>query len=238
MIGKDILSFWLGQVIPSRCLGCGAPSSALLCNRCLEAVKVISGSCARCGLPYPENVPICGACVGKRLYLDSVISLYIYQSPLKEVIHRWKYLRSYRAWNLLRDLFLSAIEAKKETLRALSVHAVVPVPLHWSRRWVREFNQSKMLSILVGDFLSIPVMEAVKRVRYTPPQRGSSYHKRKENIQGAFALKEEVRGKRILLVDDVATTLATASEIGRILAKGGASEVHLLVLARTVKAGS
>ena len=199
---------------------------------------MIGGSCARCGLPYPENVPICGACVGKRLYLDSVISLYIYQSPLKEVIHRWKYLRSYRAWNLLRDLFLSAIEAKKETLRALSVHAVVPVPLHWSRRWVREFNQSKMLSILVGDFLSIPVMEAVKRVRYTPPQRGSSYHKRKENIQGAFALKEEVRGKRILLVDDVATTLATASEIGRILAKGGASEVHLLVLARTVKAGS
>lgn len=195
----------------------------------------MDGSCARCGLPYPQNVPICGACVGKRLYLDSVVSLYPYQSPLKEVIHRWKYHRSFRSWNLLRNLFLSALEAKEEVLRAISAHVVVPVPLHWRRRWVREFNQSEMLSALVGEFLSIPVVEAVKRVRHTPYQRASSFHKRKENIRGAFALKEEVRGKRVLLVDDVATTLATASEIGRVLVKGGASEVHLLVLARVAK---
>jgi len=120
-------------------------------------------------------------------------------------------------------------------VRALSAHVVVPVPLHWRRRWVREFNQSEMLSALVGDFLSIPVVEAVKRVRHTPPQRASSFQKRKENIRGALALKEEVKGKRVLLADDVATTLATASEMGRVLVKGGASEVHLLVLARVVK---
>jgi ComF family protein len=195
----------------------------------------MDGSCARCGLPYPQNVPICGACVGKRLYLDSVVSPYLYQSPLKEVIQRWKYHRSFRSWNLLRNLFLSALEAKGEVLRALSAHVVVPVPLHWRRRWVREFNQSEMLSALAGDFLSISVMEAVRRVRHTPPQRASSFQKRKENIRGAFALKEEVKGKRVLLVDDVATTLATASEMGRVLVKGGASEVHLLVLARVVR---
>ncbi len=195
----------------------------------------MEGTCARCGLPYPQNVPICGACVGKRFYLDSVVSLYLYRSPLKEVIHRWKYHRSHRSWVLVRDLFLSALEAKGEVLKALSAHGVVPVPLHWRRRWVREFNQSKMIGALAGDFLSLPVMEAVKRVRHTPPQRASSFRRRQENIRGAFVLTENVKGKSILVVDDVATTLATASEIGRVLMKGGALEVHLLVLARAVR---
>ncbi len=127
------------------------------------------------------------------------------------------------------------MEAKKEKIEAISPHLVVPVPLHWRRKWTREFNQSALLSSLAGKLLSVPVEEAVKRIRHTSPQRGSSFRERKKNIKGAFALKGEVRGKRIIIVDDVATTLATASEIGRTLEKGGALEVHLLVLARVEK---
>ena len=134
---------------------------------------------------------------------------------------------------MLKALLREGLARKGEALRGLGLQGVVPVPLHWTRRWTREFNQSLFLARVVAEEFSLPLEEgAVRRVRPTPHQTGLSARERRRNLRGAFRVVGDVKGKGLLLVDDVATTLSTASEVARTLAKGGAREIHLLVLAR------
>ena len=233
MVGKALLSPLLDLVMPLRCRGCGSPSQEVLCGPCAGQVVFLENACARCGLPYDAPVPICGQCVDRRLYLDSVVSLYLYAPPLSSLVQGWKFHRDGLAWECLLDLFRKGLARKGPVLKGLDLDAVIPVPLHWTRRWSREFNQSLFLGREVAEVLSLPLMEGgVKRVRPTPHQTGLSARERRRNLQGAFKVMEEVKGLSLLLVDDVATTLSTASEVARELTKAGAREVHLLVLAR------
>ncbi len=233
MISKDLFISLLNRVVPSRCRGCGGPSAQGLCQACRDGVVFLEATCTRCGLPYDREVPICGRCVGKRLYLDSVVALYLYAPPVKDLIHGWKYYRDGRSWEAIQELLLNGLERRELVLKALALDGVVPVPLHWRRQWSREFNQSLFLAEEVADFLRVPLMDGiVKRVRHTPHQMGLSAGERMRNLKGAFSLKGDVAGKVLLLVDDVATTLATASQVARALVEGGARGVHLLVLAR------
>lgn len=236
MVIRGVANLFFDTFFPSRCLSCGESSSGLLCKSCEEGLEEIEQYCTRCGRPSPWGiVPICGWCVDKNLFLESTISLYYYISPLKEVIHAWKYRRSVRAWSLLKDLLHQGLKKREASLKRIHPELVVPVPLHWRRKWIREFNQSALLSEEVATFLSIPSYPAIARVRHTKPQFSLPPAKRKTNIKDAFVLKGEVRGKVIFLIDDIATTLSTASEIARILRKGGAREIHLLTLARAVE---
>jgi len=235
MISKDLFISLLNGVMPSRCRGCGEPSDQGLCQTCREKVVFLEATCARCGLPYDREVPICGKCVGRRLYLDSVVALYLYAPPVRDLLHHWKYSRDWRSWEMIRALLVDGLKRREEGLKALRLDGIVPVPLHWRRQWGREFNQSLFLAREVAEFLSLPLMDGVvDRVRHTPHQMGLSAVERRRNLRGAFSLRGGVRGKALMLVDDVATTLTTASEVARILVKGGAREVHLLVLARAV----
>jgi len=235
MNGKGIFNSVINLMMSSRCWGCDTKSREVLCRRCMETVMPILHACARCGIPYPQPVPICGRCVDRKLYLDSTVSLYLYQSPLREVIHTWKYKRSRRAWLIIRGLFIEGLKHKSAELKNLRTEMVIPVPLHWRRRWGREFNQSMLLAQELGRMLDLPVETTVKRKRYTKPQTGLHMQKRRMNVRGAFTLKGDVKGCSLLLVDDVATTLSTASEIAKTLVKGGAREVHLLTMARAVE---
>jgi ComF family protein len=111
---------------------------------------------------------------------------------------------------------------------------LVPVPLHWWRRWARGYNQSEAIAEGLSDSLGIPVRSGVlKRIRWTKKQAELSATQRYENIHGAFAIRdtEGIRGKRIALVDDVLTTGGTLSECARILRQAGAKWVGALVLA-------
>ncbi len=235
MYGKEIFNSLINLMMPSRCRGCDTESREMLCRRCREEVTPILHACARCGVPYPQPVPICGRCVDKRLYLDSVVSLYLYQSPLREVIHAWKYRRSRRAWLIIQELFTEGLKHRSTELKGLSTEMVVPVPLHWRRKWGREFNQSLLLAQELGRMLDLPVTTAVRRKRYTKPQTSLHVQKRRMNVRGAFTLKGNVKGRSFILVDDVATTLSTASEIAKTLLKGGAREVHLITMTRAVQ---
>jgi competence protein ComFC len=120
------------------------------------------------------------------------------------------------------------------------------MPLHWLRQWRRGFNQSELLANALARRLGIPVINAVRRIHNTQTQTGLSNSKRRENVAGAFRVKmtrsfppaasrrrpTPVTGLRILLVDDVMTTGATASACAATLKRAGAKSVTLLTIAR------
>jgi ComF family protein len=112
--------------------------------------------------------------------------------------------------------------------------AVVPMPLHWRRRFDRGFNQAALLAKEIGRRRKLPVLNAVRRVRATKSQIGLSNSKRRLNVRGAFRSRrgKPLEGLRILLIDDVMTTGATASACGAVLKRAGAKSVTLLTLAR------
>jgi ComF family protein len=118
--------------------------------------------------------------------------------------------------------------------RESSFDAVVPMPLHWRRRWQRGFNQSELLAREIARKWNVPVCGLVRRKRATAPQAGLTSAERRKNVQGAFAVKKAARlnGTRLLLIDDVLTTGATASACARALKRAGAAHVTFLALAR------
>jgi len=123
----------------------------------------------------------------------------------------------------------------KGVFDALNVDAVMPVPLHWWRRWRRGYNQSAALAHGLAGVLGLPLETAwLRRVRNTPMQTRMTLAGRRDNVRGAFRVRGgvSVRGRSILLVDDVLTTGATASEVARILHYSGCQRVVVAVLAR------
>jgi ComF family protein len=118
---------------------------------------------------------------------------------------------------------------------------LVPVPLHWTRLFTRRFNQSALLAQAIRA-AGGPLVAADRLVRRrrTPSQGTMGPLARTRNVRGAFALRSgrSVRGKRVVLIDDVLTTGATAEECARVLRRAGAASVGVLVLARAVRAGN
>jgi ComF family protein len=118
--------------------------------------------------------------------------------------------------------------------RGREFDAVVPVPLHWRKKWSRGFNQSELLARFIARRYSLPVVPALRRRQATAAQAGLTNAARRENVAHAFAVRsrDRVAGKRILLIDDVMTTGATAAACARVLRRAGAASVTLLALAR------
>ncbi len=117
--------------------------------------------------------------------------------------------------------------------------ALVPVPLHWRRLWARRFNQSALLAKAICETTGVPVAtNALKRVKATAQQVGLSQKERASNVQGAFRVspegRAEVKGRRLVLIDDVLTSGATADACARSLLRAGASNVDVVVFARVV----
>jgi ComF family protein len=115
--------------------------------------------------------------------------------------------------------------------------ALVPVPLHWRRRWARRFNQSAMLAAAVSAISGVPIAAgALKRVKVTTQQVGLSRSERAANVQGAFRVPPEgkpaVVGRRLVLIDDVLTSGATVEGCAKALLRAGAANVDVLVFAR------
>jgi len=128
----------------------------------------------------------------------------------------------------LEELLTAALPAEE------AVDAVVPVPLHWRRRWQRGFNQSELLARGMARERGIPLIRALRRVRHTDTQAGLSRTARRGNVAAAFRARHEraIAGKRVLLIDDVMTTGSTAAACAHILRRAGAARVVLLTVAR------
>lgn len=170
---------------------------------------------------------MCRLCRSGLRGFDGAYSFGAYGGTLRELIHLFKYSRMAPLSRPLGRLMLSALPRDRQ------FDLIAPMPLYWLRRWRRGFNQSEALAREISRATAIPVVRAVRRTRATQPQAGLSNNRRRENVSGAFrALPGLVRDRRVLLVDDVMTTGATATACALALKRAGARRVELLTLAR------
>lgn len=221
---------------PPRCAACAAflPEGArgAFCGACAAALEPMPAwACPRCAeLLRPTIHGRCPACARRRPAFDGARAGWLYGGPLLEAVHALKYGRA--AW-LARPLGRMLAEAVP--LDPARVDLVVPVPLHPRRLRDRGFDQAERLAVEVARRLGRPLRpEVLRRVRSTPPQAARDRAGRAANVAGAFRARRAaaLRGRRVLLVDDVLTTGATASAAARALRDAGAARVEVLVLAR------
>lgn len=157
-------------------------------------------------------------------------AFYTYESPARELLQDFKF--NQKTWIL--DTFEAAFENFIQKNQD-PIDRIVPIPIHRSKLLTREFNPPLMIAQLLSRKTGFKVLEALGKPYPTPAQSSLSRYERKINLRGAFKLRKgsKVRGRSILLVDDILTTGATAEEAANVLKKAGARKVYLFTLART-----
>lgn len=225
---------------PQPCLLCTAPGTEPLCPGCELELPYLAGSpgqCRICALPLASDSPYCPQCLHEPPAFELCRVPCRYESPLDWLIHAFKYRGHSVAGRALSRLLGDYLVAQRETGPPQAwPELLVPVPMHWSRRLHRGFNQTELLAADLGRQLGLPAARrALVRRRRTPPQPGLSRRQRAHNLRGACTVRQPHRlaGRRVALVDDVVTTAATARTLARLLIEAGASGVELWALART-----
>jgi ComF family protein len=236
---RSAARLFLDSLLPPQCLACNAVVAApgSLCAACFARVTFIAPPhCERCGTPFEGAVIddlVCGACLREMPTFSRARAAFVYAEDSRALVLKLKHGdRTDAAVHLARWLQ----RAGAELLSACDV--IVPVPLHRWRLLMRTYNQAALLANALGRFANKPVIpDALVRTRATPSQGKFDRKERRRNVARAFAVKRTgaIAGRRILLIDDVLTTGATANACARTLLEAGAREVDVLVLARVAK---
>lgn len=227
-------------VFPPQCASCGAAlrsaTGPLLCDLCRTKLgPAVWHGCPRCGGAVTPGFSLptgCALCRHVRFHFDTVLTLGAYQGELKQAILRMKHAYAEPLAVALAGLF---VELRGESLSVHRPELVLPVPMHWRRRLMRGTNSAETLAVEMGRRLGLPVCRRLlRRRRNDPPQRYLRPAQRYRNVRGSFAVRraKALAGRRVVLVDDVLTTGATASEAARMLKRAGAGQVVVAVLAR------
>jgi ComF family protein len=222
---------------PDDCRICGEPLRLLsripLCSACLRPPERLAAEyfCVSCGTPFENAFPLdaegrCALCRHGLRGFDAAYCYGSYEGRLREWIHLFKYGRIQTLANPLLEL-LAAVLPRTER-----IDAIVPVPLHWRKRWQRGFNQSELLARGIARKWGLPVVNALRRRRFTSAQAGLTNTERRKNVAAAFASLRPLEGQRILLIDDVLTTGSTAAACARVLRAAGAARIAVAAVAR------
>ncbi|RMF94367.1 MAG: ComF family protein [Nitrospinota bacterium] len=242
-LGEGILD----TIFPRHCLLCTARirerGDTLICEQCWKKIPLIHAPyCPRCGLPFASPAALCASpehqCASCRHHpppFEVARAVGRYEGVLRELIHLFKYQRRLRLGKALVALM---DQHWGERFPDRQFDYLVPVPLHHRRLREREFNQAQVLAEGLGRLRDIPVLTTLLAKRcWTRSQVELSGQERRENVRDTFILQraERIHDKSLLLIDDVFTTGATASEAARVLTAGGAARVAVYTVARVVE---
>lgn len=209
---------WLGKLLfPPKCV---------LCGRLLE--KDETDLCHNCRIDAPD----CPVSRQKRTFLDSWMAVWYYEDLVRRSLIRYKFYGA-RSYVLCYGRLL-AMKLSQEFPEGFDLLTWVPVST--LRKFLRGYDQVELLAMAVGKELNMEPVRALKKIRHNRPQSSiKDVAKRRANVLGVYKLldSETVKGKRILLLDDIITTGATAGECARMLLITGAKEVHCGAIAAT-----
>jgi ComF family protein len=231
-----LLRLSLDFALPPRCGGCGTIVEEVdsFCADCWRKLEFLGpGGCVRCGLPLKAtDAQTCAVCLAKPPRLDRIRAAVAYDDISRSIALRLKYGRKVAlARTMSRYMHPLIAQLPSDAI-------LVPVPLHRTRLWRRGFNQSAVVARELSRRLGTNVVvDALKRVKPTPPLKGLSMLQRRRTVAGAFRAnpKSELGGRTVVLVDDVLTTGSTANACARVLKRAGAERVELISWARVVR---
>ncbi len=220
----------LDWIFPPTCGGCGV-SGSRWCLTCQKNVPVIDGNvCDSCGTPQ-EKAGLCEACQRERPPYRCLRSWLVFDDPIRSALHRLKYKRD-------MGLGDSIAAQMADFVRTFDwpIEVVVPIPLSAARRRERGYNQVGLIAHPLALALGLSyASNALVRWRNTHSQVGLSREQRRENVRGVFrGNSAHIRGKTILLLDDVATTGSTLISGADALLAAGASQVYAFTVARAL----
>lgn len=236
-------------VLPPRCLVSGeiVAKPGQLAASAWGAVNFITAPlCAACGFPFPYDAGepedaaamLCGACIAGPPAYDRARAVFQYDDASRGMILAFKHADrlegadAYAAWM-----------ARAGAQLLLDADLIAPVPLHRFRLWRRRYNQAAVLALALGRLSGVPVEAGLlARVRNTPAMVDMNIAQRRRNLQGAIMLRprytNRLAGCKLLLIDDVLTSGATAEACARAAKSAGAARVDVLTLARVVRSAA
>ena len=205
-------SKFLRLIFPPKCTLCRGfltPEETDLCRKCRTQVPEFKKS--------KRKIPFIAHWTG----------IWYYKEDVRLSVHRFKFGNARRYAKVYGQIL--AIKLQNQELDSFDL--ISWVPISWQRRFSRGYDQSQLLAEVLAKELGVTPVKLLRKVRSTPPQSGiPDAAGRRANVQGAYRVIAPVTGKRILLVDDVVTTGATASECAKMLTLAGAAEVNLATI--------
>lgn len=224
---KSSLLFYIsGLLFPARCHGCDRiiQRDAFLCDNCVEKVERLENPCTGCGKPEGE----CDC--GRNGFRLNITAPFAYTGCIVAAIHRFKFGGDRNAHAHLAGYMAESV---KEKFSGIEFDFVTCVPQTARRKRRRGYNQSALLAKGCAKLLGLPCKEALLKTRNTKDQHKLKAKERAENLKGAFSVNDTsvVKGKTVLLCDDIKTTGATLNECRKTLIKAGAKEVYCVTAA-------
>ncbi len=216
-----------------KCVECGIETSKIgICDECLKKLSLIAGNtCDRCGASITHKGRVCIECKGRDFNFERNFAIFNYIDDVQAKVLAFKQNSVKAIGNMFAHFVL---DKYKSIIEKYPVDIIIPVPISDGRRKVRKFNQSEVLCRELDG--SKVINHILVREKETPHQTGLTRHNREENLKDCFKVidKKIVKGKSILLIDDIYTTGSTLNACAEILKRGGAKSVICLTLARAV----
>ena len=228
-------------IYPPVCPVCGdlVDVHGMLCGKCWTRFNWISNpKCFKCGYPFPADLdlgpkPLCPHCASGECDLDFIRSACVYDDVSKNIMLPFKHASQLKYQSLMSKAMINCLADLD-----FDVDVVLPVPLAYKRLFKRGYNQATLLARPIAKhFNAVLDVDSLSR-KYRQDMGHKSSKQRRENVHGVFTVKnkDNIRGKKILIVDDVMTSGATFYELNRVLRKAGATAVYGVSFCRVVHA--
>lgn len=238
-------SYMIGEMInlcyPAFCQACGKKSSVWddnLCQDCIKKIKKrLPPFCIKCGKQLTGDRDLkdkCNDCKNQAPYYDQAHSGFCYDGILKDLVHNFKYNK---ITSLSKEFTKLTVDFMHDYAIGINIDIILSIPMHPLRLFKREINASHVLAKDIAKKLGIKYSNRLlKKVKNTLPQSKLKRKKRINNVKNSFSVNKnkifDIKGKDILLVDDLFTTGSTVSECAKILKEAGSDRVEVITLAR------
>ena len=218
---------------PEVCPFCGKVSAKGICPACHKKIRnlmITQPVCMKCGKPVRKmEQEFCTDCTTVNHHFDRGRAVWLHKPPVNHSIYCFKYKNQRQfAKYYAAEMF----HIYNRIIYAWNPDCIVPIPLHGRRKRKRGYNQAQLIAKELSKLSGIPInISALKRIRYTDPQKRFDNKMRKKNLREAFCVTDKLRGvKRVLLIDDIYTTGNTIDETARKLKEAGVEKVYFLTV--------